>query len=102
MGAHITRVCSVRANAQVDVDKVWHQAFSVSSMPSDNDEEDPWDVRIAATGCYEENEALQLCHADTGDWRKCLKEMEAFRECWKRHGNVERVHTHDISPEDDC
>lgn len=58
-----------------------------------SEEEDPWDTRIAATGCAQENEALQLCHADTGDWRQCLKEMAEFRRCWASHHNDDRVHT---------
>ncbi|PRT56965.1 Cytochrome oxidase assembly factor 4 [Wickerhamiella sorbophila] len=60
-----------------------------------NMDEDPdeWDVRIINTGCAAENEALQLCHADTGDWRKCLPLMKAFRECWARYNNDERTST---------
>lgn len=61
----------------------------------DDDEPDEWDKRIMKTGCHEENLALQLCHADTGDWRKCLKEMQAFRECWDRNKNNERTSTVD-------
>ena len=58
-----------------------------------DDEPDEWDVRISKTGCFAENEALQLCHADTGDWRKCIKEMQAFRECWAKHANDQRTST---------
>lgn len=54
---------------------------------------DPWDVRIEQTGCSQENERLQICHYDTGDWRKCLNEMKAFRECWQKHNNAQRVQT---------
>lgn len=61
----------------------------------EEEEEDPWDVRIAKTGCYAENERLQLCHAETGDWRKCMDHMKAFRECWERNHNNERVSTQD-------
>lgn len=66
----------------------------------EEDGEDPWDLRIAKTGCATENERLQLCHADTGDWRKCIKEMKAFRDCWELHHNSERVSTVD-APETD-
>lgn len=62
-----------------------------------DDEEDPWDARIEATGCYEENEALQLCRYDTGDWRQCMKEMKAFRDCWLKHKNDKRVDTVDAT-----
>ncbi|AMD20078.1 HCL073Cp [Eremothecium sinecaudum] len=58
-------------------------------------DQEAWDKRIDNTGCYVENMALRLCHADTGDWRKCLLEMELFKNCWKEKGNVGRVHTVD-------
>lgn len=64
-----------------------------------DDEPDEWDQRILKTGCYEENLALQLCHADEGDWRKCLGEMETFRKCWDQHKNNERTLTVDNAPE---
>ena len=60
---------------------------------SEEDQPDEWDQRIIDTGCAEENLNLQLCHADTGDWRKCLKEMEAFKKCWANNSNNERVST---------
>ena len=61
----------------------------------EDDEPDEWDQRIMRTGCHEENYRLQLCHADTGDWRKCMQEMKAFRECWTRNNNKIRTHTVD-------
>ncbi|KAG2736536.1 hypothetical protein G9P44_000626 [Scheffersomyces stipitis] len=61
----------------------------------DDDEPDEWDQRIMNTGCHQENLALQLCHADTGDWRQCTKEMEAFRKCWAANNNNERTSTVD-------
>lgn len=60
-----------------------------------DDEPDEWDQRIIDTGCHKENLKLQLCHADTGDWRKCLKEMKDFRECWEKNKNNERTKTVD-------
>ncbi|AGO11857.1 AaceriADR089Cp [[Ashbya] aceris (nom. inval.)] len=61
------------------------------------EETDPeeWDKRIAQTGCYVENMALQLCHAETGDWRSCLADMARFKSCWETQGNRERVGTVD-------
>ncbi|GAV50016.1 hypothetical protein ZYGR_0S01500 [Zygosaccharomyces rouxii] len=56
---------------------------------------DAWDQRIVDTGCYVENMALQLCHADTGDWKQCTQEMNLLRKCWEQHGNRERVKTVD-------
>ncbi|KAJ1664327.1 hypothetical protein EV178_004224 [Coemansia sp. RSA 1646] len=55
----------------------------------DDDDDDEWDKRIQRTGCFEENERLLVCHADTGDWRKCAKEMLAFKECMKQHGRFQ-------------
>lgn len=56
---------------------------------------DVWDKRISETGCYVENLALQLCHAETNDWRQCMKEMALFRKCWDTKGNRDRVRTVD-------
>lgn len=64
----------------------------------DDDEPDEWDQRIIKTGCADENLKLQLCHYDTNDWRKCTKEMDAFRKCWASHNNNERTRTVDNDP----
>ncbi|KAF9425771.1 hypothetical protein BGZ94_007234 [Podila epigama] len=53
------------------------------------EEEDEYEKRIERTGCAAENEALQNCYSETHDWRACKDAMNAFRECWKRNGNVE-------------
>ncbi|KAK9768236.1 Cytochrome oxidase assembly factor 4 [Basidiobolus ranarum] len=53
----------------------------------EEEEEDEYELRIKKTGCYDENEALQLCFYDTKDWRQCKDEMEKFRSCWKKHQN---------------
>ncbi|KAF9999728.1 hypothetical protein BGZ80_008695 [Entomortierella chlamydospora] len=55
----------------------------------EEDEEDEYEKRIARTGCSAENEALQMCYAEKHDWRACKDAMTAFRDCWKRNGNVE-------------
>ncbi|ODV93807.1 hypothetical protein PACTADRAFT_51556 [Pachysolen tannophilus NRRL Y-2460] len=60
-----------------------------------DDEPDEWDKRIIKTGCHEENMKLLLCHADTNDWRKCVAEMKAFRECWDNNQNNKRTQTKD-------
>ncbi|SCU92690.1 LAMI_0E11606g1_1 [Lachancea mirantina] len=60
-----------------------------------NEAPDEWDSRIDKTGCFAENMALQLCHADTNDWRQCLGEMASFKKCWEQKGNRERVGTID-------
>lgn len=61
----------------------------------EDDQPDEWDQRIMDTGCHEENLKLQLCHADTGDWRKCTEEMKAFQRCWAANKNNERTKTVD-------
>ncbi|KAL1924993.1 uncharacterized protein VTP21DRAFT_4647 [Calcarisporiella thermophila] len=53
----------------------------------EEDEEDEYNERIKRTGCAKENEDLQLCFYDTRDWRKCQKEMDAFKECWNKHAS---------------
>lgn len=49
---------------------------------SAEEDDDAYTLAIKKTGCYVENERLQLCYYDSGrDWRACKKEMDAFREC---------------------
>ncbi|KAK3815641.1 MAG: hypothetical protein JOS17DRAFT_760126 [Linnemannia elongata] len=66
---------------------------SDSSTPGkeeeEEEEEDEYEKRIERTGCAVENEALQLCYAEKHDWRACKDAMQAFRDCWKRNGNVQ-------------
>ncbi|KAE8420577.1 hypothetical protein BDV36DRAFT_293231 [Aspergillus pseudocaelatus] len=61
----------------------------------DDDEPDEWDKRIFSTGCSVEQDKMNDCYFTKKDWRACKKEMEAFRECWKRKGNDERTQTKD-------
>ncbi|KIW08361.1 uncharacterized protein PV09_01277 [Verruconis gallopava] len=56
-----------------------------------DDEPDDWDKRIFSTGCAAENMKMTDCYYETKDWRACKKEMEEFRECWKRNGNIQRT-----------
>lgn len=53
----------------------------------EDEDDDPYNARIEKTGCYQENEDLQLCFFDTKDWRKCKKEMQAFRACFIKNSN---------------
>ncbi|KAJ2807499.1 hypothetical protein H4R21_000446 [Coemansia helicoidea] len=55
----------------------------------DCDDDDAWNKRIRRTGCFAENERLLICHADTGDWRKCADELAAFRRCMQRRGQLQ-------------
>ncbi|KAI0593242.1 hypothetical protein F4775DRAFT_522686 [Biscogniauxia sp. FL1348] len=78
----------------------------------DDDEPDEWDKRIFSTGCagkrlrqakemtlttglVDENAALTDCYYEKKDWRECKKEMQVFRECWKKHNNDQRTSTKD-------
>lgn len=67
-----------------------------SQATADDDEPDEWDKRIFSTGCSEENAKLTDCYYEKKDWRVCKKEMEIFRECWKRQGNDKRTATKDV------
>ena len=60
-----------------------HQWEKRSDKKGDNDdeEEDMVDVMIKKTGCTEQNYAVQDCMFENRDWRKCQKEVKAFREC---------------------
>lgn len=51
------------------------------------EEGDPYNERIEKTGCFQENETLQLCFYDTKDWRQCKEEMKAFRDCFTKNKN---------------
>ncbi|KAI8087358.1 hypothetical protein BDF21DRAFT_227668 [Thamnidium elegans] len=53
----------------------------------EEEDDDPYNERIERTGCFKENETLQLCFYDTKDWRQCTKEMKAFRDCFTRNKN---------------
>ncbi|KAL5365180.1 hypothetical protein BJX96DRAFT_8107 [Aspergillus floccosus] len=63
----------------------------------DDDEPDEWDKRIFSTGCADEQDKMNDCYFAKKDWRLCQKEMEKFRECWKRQGNDQRTQTKDAN-----
>ncbi|KAI9101356.1 hypothetical protein DFS34DRAFT_578272 [Phlyctochytrium arcticum] len=54
------------------------------SQPQPDTDEDPYITRIKKSGCFKEHEALQDCHFEKKDWRKCRDEMMAFRECFDK------------------
>ncbi|KAK8195114.1 hypothetical protein HDK77DRAFT_160252 [Phyllosticta capitalensis] len=66
-----------------------------ASQVEDDDEPDDWDKRIFSTGCSVENAKMTDCYYEKKDWRACKNEMEAFRQCWKRHGNDQRTSSKD-------
>jgi cytochrome c oxidase assembly factor 4 len=53
----------------------------------EEEEDDPYNARIERTGCYQENEDLQLCFFDKKDWRLCKDEMQKFRDCFTKNKN---------------
>lgn len=55
----------------------------------EEEEEDFFNVTIQRSGCAKEHYALQDCFADTGDWRKCSKEMAQFKTCMDKHKKKE-------------
>ncbi|KAF2712061.1 hypothetical protein K504DRAFT_400493 [Pleomassaria siparia CBS 279.74] len=64
---------------------------ATASQANEDDEPDEWDKRIFSTGCSDENMKLTDCYYEKKDWRVCKKEMEVFKECWKRNGNDKRT-----------
>lgn len=40
---------------------------------------------IEETGCESANDAVLLCYAETKDWRRCKKEVEAFKSCMEQY-----------------
>ncbi|CAI4617304.1 CCQ_1a_G0036610.mRNA.1.CDS.1 [Saccharomyces cerevisiae] len=79
-----------------ETSEYYKQALEEYKEVQEDEDPDAWDTRISKTGCYVENLALQLCHAETGDWRQCFNEMALFRKCWEKNGNKERVSTVDV------
>ncbi|KAG0021661.1 hypothetical protein BGZ82_011276 [Podila clonocystis] len=77
------------SSSSLPADSAANSTSSSAEVEDDEDDEDEYDKRIAKTGCSAENEALQMCYAETHDWRACKDAMQAFRDCWKRNGNVE-------------
>lgn len=46
---------------------------------------------VEATGCQIQNDAVLLCYAETKDWRKCQKELEAFKQCMDQYVKSENI-----------
>ena len=49
---------------------------------------DEYEARIHRTGCYQENEALQMCYGREKDWRRCREELEEFKNCYRKHNTT--------------
>ncbi|KAK9467334.1 hypothetical protein V1512DRAFT_246930 [Lipomyces arxii] len=50
----------------------------------DDDKPDPWDKRLEDTGCAAENMKVTDCYANGRDWRKCVEELAALKECLEK------------------
>lgn len=66
--------------------KYYEEALEQYNDIVEDDDPDQWDKRLVDSGCYMENLVLQLCHAESNDWRDCLLEMKLFRKCWQDQG----------------
>lgn len=64
-------------------------------------DEDPYISRIRRSGCYAQHVALQDCYLVLGgedgktlstvrDWRKCRREMEAFKQCFQAQKQAQK------------
>ncbi|VDM56072.1 unnamed protein product [Angiostrongylus costaricensis] len=47
-------------------------------------EEDPVEVLIRRTGCWEQHIAVVDCMGEKGDWRQCQVQVQQFKECMKK------------------
>ncbi|CAG8796908.1 41139_t:CDS:1, partial [Gigaspora margarita] len=58
---------------------------SVERLSNHQEQFDEYENIVRNTGCYQENQELQLCFTDKHDWRLCKVELEKFKECWKNN-----------------
>uniref|UniRef100_A0A8C4Q966 Cytochrome c oxidase assembly factor 4 homolog n=1 Tax=Eptatretus burgeri TaxID=7764 RepID=A0A8C4Q966_EPTBU len=66
---------------------------------NEEEERDPLDDILSRTGCLQLHHAVQACIAETQDWRRCQKEVSAFRDCMaaqqsKREAEILRSQAH--------
>lgn len=55
------------------------------SNVDDKKTDESFDDPIESTGCNAENEAVILCFDRTKDWRDCVKELKAFKDCFENY-----------------
>mmetsp|Transcript_7483 Transcript_7483/g.19241 ORF Transcript_7483/g.19241 Transcript_7483/m.19241 type:complete len:84 (-) Transcript_7483:2486-2737(-) len=67
-------------------------------LRAEDDEVDPWEARIEASGCAPQHYALQDCYAETGDWRKCQSLMKAFQLCMSKNTKARAPPTERVVP----
>ena len=65
---------------KVDVEKENYE----EEEEEEEEEEDMFDKMVTKSGCAEEHFALQDCHFEHKDWRKCTEEMQKFKVCMKK------------------
>ncbi|XP_070578344.1 cytochrome c oxidase assembly factor 4 homolog, mitochondrial-like [Ptychodera flava] len=57
----------------------------------EEEEEDPVDRLLSKSGCAKYHYAVQDCMVEHKDWRKCQKEVTAFRECISQQQNQKKT-----------
>ena len=56
---------------------------TINLVMNASDEEEM--IRWSKTGCQALNEAVLLCFDEYKDWRKCQKEVMAFKTCFETY-----------------
>ncbi|XP_018904246.1 uncharacterized protein [Bemisia tabaci] len=51
----------------------------------DHEDSDPVEKMLKQAGCLELHYKIQMCIADTKDWRKCQNEVKDFKECMEKY-----------------
>ncbi|KAJ1345767.1 Cytochrome oxidase assembly factor 4 [Parelaphostrongylus tenuis] len=46
--------------------------------------EDPVEVLIRRTGCWDQHIAVVDCMGEKGDWRQCQVQVQQFKECMSK------------------
>ena len=55
-----------------------------------DEEDDKVTAAIKKTGCSDLNEKVVECHYETKDWRKCINEVKAFKDCMDKFNKEQR------------
>jgi hypothetical protein len=62
-----------------------HHRYSDPDGKTEDEEKDPFEIRLERSGCSKYHYQLQECYYEhNNDWRKCQNEMKEFRECMAR------------------
>jgi cytochrome c oxidase assembly factor 4 len=72
-----------RVNNECKLDIPGQQQNVEGSGGEEEEEEDPIIAKLNKVGCLEAHYKVQDCYFDTKDWRKCVNEVNAFKDCLK-------------------